>query len=123
MSRDRTPTSAKGTGRPHLPRLHRVALPYRHRGHFVAAHDQRAGAHGRASADDGARQGDGVGAEGGRRLDSHGIQGHHAVLEQVRLHDGAWADGGAGADGAQVGFGEPVGLHPRAGPNFHAQGP
>ena len=116
MSRDRTPTSAKGTGRPHLPRLHRVALPYRHRGHFVAAHDQRTGAHGGAGADDGARQGDGVGAEGGRRLDRDGVQRHDAVLEQVRLYDGARPDGGAGAHGTQVGFGEPVGLDPRPGP-------
>ena len=78
-------------------------------------------ADGGAVAKHGGRQHHRVGRQGCTVGDGDGVQAHDAVLEQMRLHDGARADGGAAAHDAQVCLGEPVGLDPRAAADLRAQ--
>ena len=50
-----------------------------------------------------------------------GIQAHHTVLEQVRLHHTTWAHAGASANADQIRLGQPVGIQPSAPTDLRAQ--
>src|SRR5690625_2200526 len=102
-------------------RFNRISLPGGVARNLVPAHHQRARSNRRAGMNMSCWQGDGVRSWCGSVVDSDRIQTHHAILEEVGLHDGAWTNGGTGADVAEFGFGEPVRLNPGAAADFHAE--
>src|SRR5690625_7882725 len=64
---------------------------------------------------------DRVRGQGSAVINGDGVQAHYAVLEKVRLHDGARSHRGTGTNVTQIRFGEPIGLNPRAAADLNAE--
>ena len=107
----------------HIPRRDRVALPPRRRRNLVAAHHQRRRADGGARAQPCRGQRHAMRAQRRTLLEDNGVHPHHAVVEQVRLHDASAVDGGALLQRDQVRLGQPVGLAPHASTDLRAERP
>ena len=104
-----------------IPRSDRIALPTGRRRHLVAAHHQRGGPDGGTRTKARRGQRDTMRTQCRTLFEHNGVHSHHAVVEQVRLHDAAPVDGGALLQRDEVGLGKPVGLTPDAPADFGAE--